>query len=96
MVVAGALDSQPLYPIAKRIRMEIQDSRCSLWSFNHPTGPFKGSEDVRALNLLQSGEGWRFRGAWPRVLIECFEPLCPSTRGGPWQQLLIDNEGGAR
>ena len=52
--VARSLDAEFLYAVAKRVRMEVQNLRRTLWTINDPAGMLQRGEDVVSLHLIQS------------------------------------------
>ena len=57
-LVAGALDAELRHPVAKGVRVEIQDRRRALRTLHHPTTLLEGSEDMISLYLFQRLEFW--------------------------------------
>jgi hypothetical protein len=51
--VDSALDAELTHPVAKRVGMEIQDSRRTLRPINHPICLLKGGQDMVSLHLFQ-------------------------------------------
>jgi hypothetical protein len=54
--VAGAPDAELVHPVTKRVGMEIQDSRRTLWPLNNSARLLKGGEDMASFHFFQGGE----------------------------------------
>jgi hypothetical protein len=54
--VTRSLDAELIHPVAKRVWMEVQDPRRTVWTIHHSTGMLKSGEDVVSVYLVQRQE----------------------------------------
>ena len=51
--VTRSLYTELAHPVAKRVRMKVQDPRRALWTVNHSRGLLKGRHDMVSFYLVQ-------------------------------------------
>jgi hypothetical protein len=80
--VGGAFYSEFFQPMSQGVRVKIQNSRCTLWSFNHSAGLLKGGKNMTTLDFLHSGQWRGLRRGWQGFLSRGFKlfPLSPRSR----------------
>ena len=87
-MVAGTPDPQLLDAMTESVRVEVQDSRCTLWSLNDTASLMKCGEDVTALYLLQSEEPSGFGAQRRKPLPKYFKLLRVTSKGRCWNAVL--------
>jgi hypothetical protein len=56
LAVARTLDAELTHPVAKRVGMDIQDSRRTFRPINHSVCLLKGGQDMASLHFFQRGQ----------------------------------------
>src|SRR5580693_94906 len=66
--VTRSLYTELVHPVAKRVRMKVQDPGRALWTVNHSRGLLKGRHDMVSFYLVQRQQWlWKFQVSLPML-----------------------------